>query len=255
MLGNKRAAVITSRDRALLESLTTFRLIDREQAREIAGFKSIGRANRRLLKLVRAGMLKRFFMPTKAGGVGALYTLSPKAIRLLGADVHPLQRRSDALLTTDLFAVHQLATNSVLLRAKHTRNDAVIGRLLTFRSVLSQSIPLLPDGYFELSTPAAVYPMFVEVDLGSESLKIIEKKALLYIALATSGEYERLFKHLRFRVLIVASSDRRLQGIRKVVSKHTTKIFWFSTLNAINSDGLLAPIWLRPVGEEKQSLL
>ena len=255
MGGNKHAAVITDRDRALLESLTMFRLIDREQARAIAGFKSIGRVNRRLLKLVRAGMLKRFFMPTKAGGVGALYTLTPQAIRLLGADVRPIQRGSDALLTTDFFAVHQLATNSVLLRAKHALGDGVATRLLTFRSVLSKSVPLLPDGYFELSTQAALYPMFLEVDLGSESLKIIEKKSLLYISLATSGEYERLFKHLRFRVLVVTSSERRLESFRKVISKHTTRIFWFSTLNAINSDGLLAPIWLRPVGDEKQSLL
>jgi len=255
MPGSKNVAVITDRDLQLLEALITFRVVDREQARLICGFTSIGRANKRLLKLVRSGLLKRFFMPTQSGGVGALYTLSAKAIQLLGANVRPIQRKTDALLTTDLFAVHQLAINSVLLQTRQSMPGTELARLLVFRSALSKAVPLQPDAYFELSTSSALHPMFLEVDLGNESLKVLEKKALLYISLATSGEYERLFKHLRFRVLIVTSSSRRLESIRKVIAKHTNKIFWFSTLNAINSDSLFAAIWLRPERQEKQSLL
>jgi hypothetical protein len=262
MPGSKRRSVvaITARDRVLLESLLLFRLVDRQQASQIVGFTSVGFANKRLLKLVRAGLLKRFFMPTQTRGVGALYALTGKAIELIGAEARPLRRKNHALLTTDMFVVHQLAINSVLLQAKQAPTAAgaaatVAARLLTFRSVLSKSVPLLPDAYFELNAPSGLYPMFLEVDLGNESLKVLEKKAQQYILLAASGEYERIFKHLRFRVLIVASSDRRLESIRKVVAKHTNKIFWFSTLNVINSDGLFAPVWLRPEGQEKQSLL
>lgn len=254
MPGSRGTTVITDRDRQLLEALITFRVVDREQARLISGFTSIGRANKRLLKLVRAGLLKRFFIPTRSGGVGALYTLSAKAIQFVGSNSRPIQRKSDALLTTDLFVVHQLAINSVLLKTKQLPG-AELARLMTFRSILSKSVPLQPDAYFELNTATALYPMFLEVDLGNESLKILEKKAQQYILLATSEEYQRLFKHLRFRVLIVTSSGRRLESIRKVISKHTNKIFWFSTLNAINSDGFFAPVWLRPEGQEKQSLL
>jgi len=258
MTGSKRQSVvaITARDRVLLESLLLFRIVDRQQASQIAELPSVGFANKRLLKLVRAGLLKRCFMPTQNRGVGAFYALTGKAIQLIGAEARPLRRKNDALLTTDLFVVHQLAINSVLLQAKQA--PAVAGaaaRLLTFRSVLSKSVPLLPDAYFELNAPSGLYPMFLEVDLGNESLKVLERKAEQYILLATSGEYQRIFKQLRFRVLIVTSSDRRLEGIRKIISKHTNKIFWFSTLNAINSDGVFAPIWLRPEGQEKQSLL
>jgi hypothetical protein len=175
MSGSKSVTVITDRDRQLLEALITFRVVDREQARLISGFTSIGRANKRLLKLVRAGLLKRFFMPTGSGGVGALYTLSTKAIQLLGSNSRPIQRKNDALITTDLFAIHQLAINSVLLKTKQLPG-AQLARLLTFRSILSKAISLQPDAYFELKT-AALYPMFLEVDLGNESLKILEKKA------------------------------------------------------------------------------
>jgi hypothetical protein len=194
-------------------------------------------------------------MPTKTGGVGALYTLSAKAIQLIGADVRPLQRKSDSLLTTDLFSVHQLAINSVLLKARQLNQKAEGARLLTFRVPLSTSVPLIPDAYFESNTPSGIYPMFLEIDLGNESLKILEKKALHYIALATSGEYQRLFKNLRFRVLYVGSSERRLSNIRRMILKHTNKIFWFANLNAINSEGLFAPVWLRPEGDERQPLL
>jgi hypothetical protein len=251
----KRVVAITTRDRLLLESLVLFRVVDRNQASQIAGFRSLGVANKRLLKLVRAGLLKRFFMPTKIGGVGALYTLSAKAIQLIGANVRPLQRKNDSLLTTDLFAVHQLAINSVLLKAKQPNQKAEAVRLLTFRVPPSKSIPLIPDAYFELNTPSGVYPMFLEMDLGNESLKILEKKALQYIHLATSGEYQRLFRNLRFRMLLVVSSERRMGSMRRMILQHTNKLFWFSTLNAINSDGLFAPIWLRPEGEERQPLL
>jgi hypothetical protein len=207
------------------------------------------------LKLVRAGLLKRFFLPTSTGGVGALYSLTLKAIQLIGASVRPLQRRSDALLTTDIFAVHQLAINSVLLAAKKPQASVELIRALAFRQVLSPDVPLIPDAYFELRSPSGIAPMFVEVDLGNESLNIIEKKALQYIRLATSGEYERIFQQPRFRVLFVAASERRLRNIRKLIAKRTDKLFWFATLNAINSEGLFAPIWFRPEGEERQPLL
>lgn len=248
MIGSKRVVVITERDRKLFEKLLVFRVVNREQASQIASYNSIGRANKTLLRLVRAGMLNRFRMATEAGGVGALYTLSRKAIQLIGAQVRPIQRKANALLATDFFVVHQLAINSVLLTAQRTTSNIPASRLLTFRSVLSKNIPLLPDAYFELSHEAVARPMFLEVDLGSESLKVLEKKALLYLSFATSGEYQQLFKHPRFRVLIVCSSDRRLENIRRAISKHTKKVFWLSTLNAINSDGLFAPIWLRPEG-------
>jgi hypothetical protein len=255
MNGTKRVVVITERDRTLLEKLLVFRVVNREQASQIASYSSIGRANKILLRLVRAGMLNRFWMATEVGGVGALYALSRKAIQLIGAQVRPIKRKADALLATDFFVVHQLAINSVLLNAIGKKPNITASRLLTFRSVLSKNIPLLPDAYFELGHEAVIHPMFLEVDLGNESLKVLEKKALLYLSFAASGEFQLQFKQLRFRVLIVCSSDRRLENIRRAISKHTNKLFRLSTLNAINSDGLFAPVWLRPEGVEKQSLL
>ena len=76
MNGNKHhGMVIQDRDRHFLRELAVMRVIDREQAKVVAGFGSTTRANARLLALTRAGLLRRFFQGTVAGGAKALYTM------------------------------------------------------------------------------------------------------------------------------------------------------------------------------------
>jgi hypothetical protein len=126
---------------------------------------------------------------------------------------------------------------------------------LSFSEVLCNAIPLIPDGYFELEVPAETHSMFCEVDRGTESQKIWTKKTALYLQLAATGEFNRLFNRNRFRVLVVVDTARRLLEVRKTIAQKTAKIFWFATLNDINRDGLFAAHWLRPVGDNRLSLL
>ena len=56
-------------------------------------------------------------------------------------------------------------------------------------------------------------------------------------------------------MLVVANSDKRLTNIRATVAKSTDKIFWFTTLENINRDGIWSPVWLRPTGDQRHSLL
>jgi hypothetical protein len=82
----------------------------------------------------------------------------------------------------------------------------------------------------------------------------VVQKISLYLQLAASGEFQALFKQSRFRVLVVVSSERRLNILRRTTALHTEKIFWFATLEDINKKGLFAPIWRRLVGEPKVPL-
>ncbi len=97
--------------------------------------------------------------------------------------------------------------------------------------------------------------MFLEVDLGTEALSVWQQKTATYLQLAVSGEFLKRFRQSQFRVLVVANSDRRLANIRSLVAKSTDKVFWFATLESINRDGFWSPVWLRPTGEQRQSLL
>jgi hypothetical protein len=54
---------------------------------------------------------------------------------------------------------------------------------------------------------------------------------------------------------VVVDTARRLLEVRKTIAQKTAKIFWFATLSDINRDGLFAAHWLRPVGDNRLSLL
>jgi len=259
MPGNNACAIVlTERDRLLLEELAIGKVIDREQAKKIARFKSTTRANDRLLKLTRAGFLRRFFLGTRAGGTKAIYSLSVKGAQAVQIEGRLIKRKNNSLLVGDLFVEHQLSVNSIWIASKFTPipvPDVQFARWLTFPTALSKSTPVMPDGYFELRSTSGTYCLFCEVDRGTESLKVWSRKASLYLQLAASGEFQVLFKQSRFRVLVAVSSERRLNTIRRAVRLQTEKIFWFATLEDINQKGLFAPIWTRPAGEQKGPLL
>src|SRR5207247_6662814 len=110
MTGNsRRGLVLQERDRHLLRELSIMRVIDREQAKCVAGFGSTTQVNARLLRLTQAGLLRRSFLGTKAGGQKALYTLSASGAKLARVPFRGLRRKSNEVLIADFFVAHQLA--------------------------------------------------------------------------------------------------------------------------------------------------
>lgn len=253
-----RGLVVQDRDRGFLRELASLRVVDREQAKVVAGFGSTTRANARLLALTRGGLLRRFFLGTTAGGRKALYALTPKAAALVGVPLHGLRRRKDEALATDFFIEHQLKINrlycSLKFRQIPVQGVSFVG-WKTFERPLAQDLRLIPDGYVELRTPGAPLTAFFEVDLGHESKKVWREKIERYLGFALSGEYERQFAKPRFRVLTIANSERRLRSIRSVVAPLTDKIFWFATLPDIDAHGFFGPIWLRPRSDAKEAFV
>ncbi len=254
MSGNnkKTGMVIQQRDRLLLTELATMRIIDRETAKLIAGFGSTTRANTRLLKLTRAGLLNRFFVGTINAGRKAVYTLSRKGGLLTDAEAKPISRAHGQTLVGDLFVNHQEHINLIYtaLKFRTLPGHARFLRWRTFQRPLSQTSRLIPDGYLELQTTAGVRPMFLEVDLGHQAMKIWAQKTRSYLQLAVSGDFARLFGKPQFRVLVVTNSRRRLGHIRTLIAKHTDKIFWLSDFESINHSGLWTPVWFRPTGDQ-----
>lgn len=254
---NARPMVLQKRDLEFFRVLgRDARLVDREQFMKFAGFKSQTRANVRLLKLTANGFLRRYFLGTFKGGSKALYTLSPKGAQIVEVQNRPVIRPKETLLVGDPFVNHQLAVNDVHIACRLTPIPEFRGlRFRSFAEPLTKSIPLVPDGYFEIETPLGVRVVFIEVDCGTETLKVWTKKTNLYLQLAISGTFKKLFQKDQFRVLVVASSERRLQSIRKTIAKQTQKIFWLSTLEQIKREGFWSQVWLRPAGDQKLSLL
>ena len=110
-------------------------------------------------------------------------------------------------------------------------------------------------GMSNLHTPRETLAAFLEVDLGHERGPVWKEKPRNYLQLALSGDFERRFGTNRFRVLVLANSERRMHSLRKTVGAITQKIFWFATLEAIRDQGFFAPVWYRPTGETPKQLI
>lgn len=258
MTGNRRRGmVLQDRDLHLIKEIATMRVIDREQAKVVAGFGSTTRANARLLGLTRAGLLRRFFLGTKAGPTRALYSISAKGAQLTGTPVRGPRRRRDEVLVGEASVDHQLAVNRIYcaLRYRPAAGSPQLVSWQNFYDPIAPGTQLIPDGYAEVATPGQSAAMFLEVDLGTEALRIWAGKINAYLLYAASGEFERRFQQTRFRVLVVANSEGRLESIRKVTAAVTEKVFWFATLESISRDGFWSPIWLRPKDGNPKSLV
>jgi hypothetical protein len=250
--------VLQERDRHLLSELGMMRIIDREATKLVAGFGSTTRANARLLKLTRAGLLRKFFTGTVASGRKAVYTLSPRGAETVQATFEGIKRPLDRLIVGDRFVEHQSAINDAYLAIKYGPNVPPHFRLvrwLSFRRELAEGIKLKPDGYFEVQTGDQVRAMFLEVDLGTEALGVWQQKTGYYLQLALSGAFQQRFGQTQFRVLVVATSEHRMQHVRAIVAKQTEKIFWFTTFESINLQGFWSPCWLRPTGDQRHGLV
>jgi hypothetical protein len=255
--GNNRGIVIQKRDRHLLEELAIMRIVDREQAKIVAGFGSTTRANTRLLALTRAGILRRFFLGTNEGNKKAIYALSVKGAALIGTTPRGPRRPNGGLFVADFFVLHQLAVNDFYCALKNAASSSGVSlvRWLSFHEPLAHNLHLIPDGYFELNTPALAMAAFLELDLGHERLVVWQEKVKNYLRFAMAGDCKRIFGQDQFRVLVVANSERRLFSIRKTVRVSTQKIFRFATIESIQSQGPFAPVWFRTEGDNRQSIL
>ncbi|MGA3197375.1 MAG: replication-relaxation family protein [Terriglobales bacterium] len=247
--------MIQIRDRELLAQLHLMRFADRNQIMAAAGFNSLTRINTRLLALHRAGLLRRFFVGL-GPGKKAIYSLSPKGAQLIGLQARGPRRRQNSFLV-DFSVLHQLAVNDVYCNLRF-KPIAVPGvrctHWIAFTEPIAKEQSLIPDGYAEFSTPRGIDGAFLEIDLGTEELKVWKEKARNYVHLAASGEFARQFSPMRFRVLVLADSARRLEYIRSAVAEVTEKIFWFATLEETHGDKFYSRVWLRPKGSDKQPL-
>jgi hypothetical protein len=249
--------ILTQRDLRLFSALAVTRVLTGDQVGLVAGFSSVRRTNRRLLKLVEAGLLRRWFVATKSGGQRALYGLSREGFRQIDAPPSGLVPwAQDSLITSSQFLDHQQAVNAAFIQAKFQPlpPELTCRCWTTFSVPLSKSTPLVPDAYFEIVRSGEVHPFFLEADLGTEAAVVWKRKTELYLQLGVNGEFPQLFHEKAFQVLVLLPSERRLHSVKNTIAKRTDKLFWFTTQEELERQRLWQPIWLRIGNEEKRCL-
>jgi Replication-relaxation len=230
------------------------RVVDREQAKVVAGFQSVRRVNRRLLALVQSGLLKRFFIGTVAGGKKALYSLSPLGANFVQVPCRGPRRRNDEAVTVDFFVYHQLGINDIYCALKYHAIPLVGTRLIRWESFdrpIDAQASLRPDGYLEVQSHQKTIAAFLEFDLGHESLTVWKGKVDTYLRYAVSGEFEHVSHEPQFRVIVVTNTERRRETLRRTTAAITEKVFWFTTTDSIHHHGFWSPIWFRPTGDQE----
>ena len=249
--------MLQPRDLTLLKEIAHLRVVDREDAREIAGFHSRTRANTRLLSLVHAGLLVKKAAGTARGGHKYLYALSRRGAQLSGTPYRTPIWSPHTTLAWSPTLEHQLAINRLYLALKQPP-AAIRVRLVrwsTFPQFISDAVRLMPDAYVELETSPGSRALFLEVDRGTETVKVWRRKIAAYLTLATSGEFVRRFQQSQFRVAVIAPSVRRLQSIRACVVRQTDKLFWFASSGGHPREWLWNRTWLRPRGDDLHFLI
>lgn len=256
MTGSK-GVVLQARDVQLLRELAHLRVVDREHAKALAPFGSTTRANTRLLQLLRGGLLTRLPYGSRLGGQRYVYALTVQGARAAGTDYQPPLWDPHGTLAWSPTLEHQLALNRVylLLKQPPVPYDRIrLVRWRTFAQPISSATRLKPDAYAEVETAEALRGVFLEVDRGTESLKVWRGKIKSYLAFAISGEFTRTFRHTQFRVAVLTVSRRRTASLRRMAANHTDKLFWFSELDT-SPDHFFGQSWSRPTGDVDQFLI
>lgn len=120
-------------------------------------------------------------------------------------------------------------------------------------TVRNKRKPLYPDGLMHLELPDFYSYCYVEIDSGTERLDDVKRQLEVYDAYTDAGLHQKRFQSDGFRVLIISTTQRRLQGI--IDKAHEVGIwshFWFTTLDEIEPETFFtAPIWRRFKSEQE----
>lgn len=126
---------------------------------------------------------------------------------------------------------------------------------------------IVPDGYFVLSFRTTQdklhrFRFILELDRGTEdNPRFVREKVLPGVAYIKSEAYRKRFGHNSGRFLVVTTSERRLENLKRhtedaLAGGKAANVFYFSTLELLEADRLkphtllTAPVWYRG-GEEQ----
>jgi hypothetical protein len=191
-----------------------------------------GRAARRtLLRLVRLGLLER--LPRRVGGArsgsaGFVYHLGIGGQRLTHErGWQPERRRRRSLTPGTLFVRHALQVSELhTLLVESDRSHSV--ELLelaceptcwrSFSEVSGHAQTLKPDSFVRLGLGAYEDSYFIEVDMGTEGSRALERQLQLYTAYALSGQ-EQAGRGVLPLTLWLAPDSKRVAAIEDSVTR------------------------------------
>ena len=259
--------MIQERDVRILRRLAEYRLLTTSQLHGMC-FGARSKALRRLRQLYDAGLIDRIYRPVIRGSSEIVYILTQKGHGLLqrSGGHHDTDRFSEfksvSKETSLFFLDHELSLVAFRLALEKECRDAQTKilfwksdhelrvsrdgkrRILRIQTFDGDTLPLLPDAFLGIQNAKGKSYYFIEMDMGSESLKRVERKFKAYTAFLISGEFRQMWDFKAFRVLILTSSENRRDNLIRLAGNQGRNaiLFWFATFNK-DCCGLFNPAW------------
>jgi hypothetical protein len=269
---------LTDRDAEIIKTVNDCRALLHKQLERLF-FSSASSAYGRLQKLFQHEYLERRFINTVTRAPAAaqmLYTLGQRGAAVLGA--YYGYGKEQCNFPTEQFLTwkvldHHLAVCDFrvdLTKAAQEEPFELVEWVdeYAFRSKpdmvwiegkgdKQSKKPVLPDGYFILSTPKGNARCFVEMDLGTEGLYQFRSQIAIYQEYMHSGKYQERFGSKSLRVLVVTTSPKRLESLKKAITDEGGGQRYLVTTKAqISSETVITrAIWHREGSEQPVSLI
>lgn len=107
-----------------------------------------------------------------------------------------------------------------------------------------------PDAFFRLSAvragERASANYFLELDRGHTNSRQFSGKLRTHARFLESGLFSDSYGWDRFQTLVVTTGRDRARNLRALAEQEGTDLFWFTTADAMQEQGILAPIWQAP---------
>ena len=266
-----KAISLQTRDISLIRILAEdFRILNGEQIGELFPLGSIRRRNFRLKQLRNAGYLSSRELIRMGNVAKHGYYLGPRAPELFSDPTEQrLVRgiRAQVAQLTESGLAHRMLVDSIHIRFLTAAREYANYRLVTWidqystwwKELRTYGVPIQADGYGEyllLLHFDNLFTFFMELDLGTEGGATLQDKIDRYVRYAESGLYEKQFAARPFRVLVITTTERRMQGLLKMTESRSTNLFWITTWERFRDSKLLDSYWRRSAADpEFYSLL
>lgn len=223
---------LTERDKKSVLAVYEHRFLRRDQIERLF-FSQTSACNKRLMRLYQHGYLDRIFKPVSFGSSQAVYALDKNGSDLvaqeLGVERNKINRKRKNNRVEMLFLEHTLAINefyvNIILIIKQ-RPDVELLFWKRESKELNDRVPdptgrrkyltVSPDAFFGIQIPKGKSYFFLEVDRGTMPLARFKTKIIAYRHYWKTGKYTERYGYKSFRVITVASGERRLANLERV---------------------------------------
>lgn len=279
--------LLQERDYAILQDVGRYRLLTTSQiealrqadSKQGLRFPSRLTLTRRLKLMFHHGYVQRIARPLSQGSLEPVYVLDGLGSRALQRHFGDTNVKARSALPKSLALGHLLSVNQfrlaleVACKATSYRDESSRVELaqwqggdvvkfavqLAAKGERTQTVRLIPDGFFSLRSRGQRLFYFLEADKGTESLPVLLAKCRAYYAYWQSGGFGRDFSlspQVAFRVLFVLHSPRRLETMSRAVASlpNGQRMFWMTTETEVTPHRVLEPVFKEAGSDQFRAL-